>query len=276
MELQRQVERVTIRRPGGSKQLEIRIEKPVLKHLNQKDLLPHNDRCFAEFERIFWKRMKPLLDDFADGTIVNKLNKDCYESLASLERSCRPGLKIMFSDCGQTRHIRMGNIVEETWCDFIKFLVIELTQEKFSNEEIFKLYKAISNQSGKDLRLDDYFKYKSTPFVAEYKLNLNLDTEKTPAVIDRQKRSELALCEVFGEGVSVIVSLLSPTINELMVKGKYQEIEFAVFGYQELLNLFGINFCSKKYEKLLMDAEKKCKEEFDDYNKYRNFGKTQD
>jgi hypothetical protein len=265
-----------IRRPKGRQGISIRTDKPELKRLAEIDALPHSQEDFEKFKDIFWENMKPLIRDFADGTIVDKLNKDPYESIASLERSYRKGFKITFADCDQSRHIRMGNILEKTWRDFLRYKINSSPQERFSDEEKRKLHENLKDESGRETRVDDQFKYRHVVFGFEYKTNLNLDTEKAPAVIERQKRTQKALDEVCGGGVSAIISLLAPTIREVKASGKYKEIKGAVFGYQEALNLFGISFSVSEYEKLLIEAEKKCEEEFDEYNSYRNFGRMSD
>lgn len=266
METQRQKVEVVVRRPKGNTGLEIRKNIPVLKSLSETNCLPHDKYEFDRFKNIFFNELKStIIKDFRNGTIKNRLMKEKYESLAGLERFYKQ--VVTFNDCAQARRIRMGDVAEKTWKKFVVPF-----RDDISDKEKIAIYEKVIKHFDKKAELDELIKYKNFPFAFEYKLNLNLDTEKAPAVIERRLKMEKVLRDFFGEGEASIISLLVPLRRLIYKVSKYKEDGNHIYGYQELLYMFGVGFSNIEYEKLFLESERRCKEAFDIYEEESSLG----
>jgi hypothetical protein len=222
---------------------------------------------FDKFKKVFNKQYdKKVINPFANGEIQRKLRQFRTGSLAAIERKS----DLTSEDCDQSRRIRTGEALQKSIHEFIrdcKFVTID--------DEIIELNSKIRSHFGRDAELDDIFKRDNSNFGLEFKINLNLDSEKSKTVIERVDHTQMLLNEVPTFGQSALISLIDPTANNIgkSVMSKYESIKSCVYGYQEFFNLFNINFSQKKWERMLLESRERAKEEFYYYEKiYTNLG----
>lgn len=132
----------------------------------------------------------------------------------------------------QSVNIKMGNILEKAWNIYI------------ANVDGVKL-------DGRNIiagsQVDILFYYKDVAYYLESKNNLNIDTEKTIATLNKVNK---IIDELKKEGYTVVGKILNnryPTA-ELAKFYKTPITKEHIIGYSELFNIFGIVVTQQEWE----------------------------
>ena len=171
-----------------------------------------------------------------DNTIINCSKKLKDENGSFCELLKFPNLS------KQSVSIKMGNVLEKIYNKFLN---------SFDGVENLKpVNKNISSH-----QIDLLFKKEDTIYYFESKLNLNLDTEKSKATINKVKTIESYLTKKYPNN-KIVAKLLSSRFdkseNVKFIKEKYIK-KSDVFGYSDFFKLFDIMIRIKEWEDLFSE-----------------------
>lgn len=231
---------------------EVRNEVKQVEHLF-KDCYKHDVNAFEILKKYVLEKLdKHVFFPLERGDIQRKLENEEYGSIKALMRF---GHDLEYHDCDQSISIRIGQAIEEAIKIYIKKeFNIRLDDEGLALD--------VDRWFEKNTRIDILGALGSYGHGWELKCNVNLDSEKAPAVTKRIKGTREVLKGKFGERVfSGLVCLTAPTSNEIKtsVNSEY------IYGYQEFFNAFGVFFRHSEWCKLFDFIVKKAEKAFKFY-----------
>jgi hypothetical protein len=236
-------------------------------------------------EQVKEEKTNTMLDYTSDHSPYSKwskfrtiLYKNLYDSLTS-RKSMLKTIRIASKDTGslkdllwdkgttlpqQSVSIKIGNIMEKSVAEFFR--------GEFSDWSS-NLKQAIKDFADYNIQMDVASKKGNDLIIAELKYNLNLDTEKAKAVIEK-----LDLLNVFAKDhVKEIdknikpnicfVSLRYPTVKDIpKIKPVLESVRSQyIVGYQEFFNFFDINVTETMWKNLHDKIAKEVNKSFELY-----------
>jgi competence protein ComGF len=164
--------------------------------------------------------------------LLSEVKKTSFKMKAESKGSFR---ELLFPTTSmQSICIKMGNVLENAFNIFVK-----------ENAENLKESEA----SIRGHQLDLYFKYEDTIYYFEVKSNINLDSEKGPATIDKVNDIKSYLKDKYGENVvaKVLVSRHATAKNLTNVNRAIFNKD-SVIGYAEFFKIFGVEVSKNEWE----------------------------
>jgi hypothetical protein len=163
-------------------------------------------------------------------TFLDIINKD--KNLSSIKEKKENGsiIEILGLPSAQSLSIRLGNTIEDCFKEFSIRMGAEIISDTILDNR----------------QADSYFEFDDCSYYFEIKNNVNLDTEKTKAVIEKITEAKKIV------DVSGCVSFRSKNKDGLKRFAK-PSLREHLYGYNDYFNIFEENLTDKEY-KIIIDC----------------------